>query len=827
MSTAYYSGSRAGIGRWIATTNHKDIGTLYLLFALAMFVVGVASALLLRAELFQPGLQFLSPERYAQLNTLHALVMVFGVALPALSGIANWQLPLMIGAPDTALPRLNNLAFWLLPFAFVLLLAPLFLPQSGGIPVTGWTLAPPLSLRGGAGTDSVILALQLVCVSGILGALNIIATALNMRAVGMTPTKMPFLVWTLLIAAVMLLLALPVLGGALTLLLADRHFGTQFFNAAGGGDPLLWRHLFWFFGQPAIHALVLVAAGIVATVLPAFARKPLFGYRSLVYAALALAPLAFLSWGSQLSGTGLSPAAAIVFMFAAMLLAVPAGVMVGCWIATLWRGALSFETPMLFGLASALMFTVAGLAGLMLAVTPAGFLYRNSSFFTAQLHTLLVGGVMCAVFAAVYFWLPKWTGRRCGERLGAAHFWFTIIGVGVAFFPQFLLGLGGMPRRAVDYALPFEALNSAASAGALVLALAQIPFFVAVWRAWRGGERVPEQVWDGAEGLEWTLPSPPPWRSFAAGPKARHTLARAPEETGRGTVVTGTQGGYHLPSPSRGPFVLALALFVLALSAVFAVNGFAAGRWTLLAGIVGAVISVRRWFTQVIRESEGGAYNRQVDRSFRWGLTWFIVADIMFFVVLFGALFYLRRFAVPWLGADEQLWPGFDATWPTAGPKGPTAIEPDTLPGPNQFSPLAAWGIPAFSTLALMSSSAAVTWAHRGMLRDDRARLVTGLFLAVALGMSFVALQAFDFMRAYFELGLTLSTGVYGATFFLLTGFHTLHAVLGVVLLVAILARVLRGHFRADRHFAFEAVAWFWHFVDVTWLFLFVLVYWF
>jgi cytochrome c oxidase subunit III len=287
------------------------------------------------------------------------------------------------------------------------------------------------------------------------------------------------------------------------------------------------------------------------------------------------------------------------------------------------------------------------------------------------------------------------------------------------------------------------------------------------------------------------------------------------------------EGSYYLPPPSRWPLITSAAMFVAALGAALAVNGVGAGRWFLVGGGAGVVAMIYRWFGQIIRESEGGAYNRQVDRSFRWGMAWFVFAEVMFFVVFFAALFYVRRFAVPWIGSDELSWPGYDTMWPTAGPKGPAPIEPGNIPGPNQFSPMAAWGIPALNTLILLSSAAAVTWAQWGMLRDDRARLTTGLFLAIALGVAFLALQSYTYAHAYTELGLTLRTGVYGATFFLLTGFHGLHAIIGTVMLIVILGRVLRGHFRPDSHFGFEAVAWYWHFVDVVWLFLFVFVYWF
>jgi cytochrome c oxidase subunit 3 len=287
-----------------------------------------------------------------------------------------------------------------------------------------------------------------------------------------------------------------------------------------------------------------------------------------------------------------------------------------------------------------------------------------------------------------------------------------------------------------------------------------------------------------------------------------------------------SNGNYYLPNPSPWPIITSAGLFLLALGGVLSMNGVGAGKWVLLAGVAVIVYMMIRWFGQVIGESEGGMYNKQVDVSFRWGMFWFIVSEVMFFAAFFGALFYVRQFAGPWLGETELLWPGFDYNWPSAGPKGPDAIAPDTMPGPNQFSPMGAWGIPALNTAILLLSGVTVTWAHWGLIKNNRAQLITGLFLTVALGVTFLSFQAYEYIHAYTQLGLTLKTGIFGATFFMLTGFHGLHVTMGTIMLIVILGRSIKGHFRPDRHFGFEAVAWYWHFVDVVWLFLFVFVYW-
>jgi cytochrome c oxidase subunit 3 len=283
---------------------------------------------------------------------------------------------------------------------------------------------------------------------------------------------------------------------------------------------------------------------------------------------------------------------------------------------------------------------------------------------------------------------------------------------------------------------------------------------------------------------------------------------------------------YYVPNPSPWPIITSFGLFALALGTVLLINKFAAGPWLMLTGAAVIIYMMVRWFGQVIGESEAGTYNPQVDRSFRWGMSWFIFSEVMFFAAFFGALLYVRQFSVPWIGDNDLLWPGFDAHWPTAGPKGPIGVEPDTLPGPNQFAPMGAWGIPAINTLILLTSGVTVTWAHWGLLKNNRAQLITGLFMTVALGISFLALQIFEYAHAYMELGLTLKTGVYGATFFMLTGFHGMHVTMGTIMLMVILGRSIAGHFRPESHFAFEAVAWYWHFVDVVWLFLFIFVYW-
>jgi len=522
MSTHHHAPT--GLSRWFLTTNHKDIGSMYLWFSFIMFLVGGLLAMGIRAELLQPGMQIFDPDKFNQLTTSHGLIMVFGAVMPAFVGLANWMIPLMIGAPDMALPRMNNWSFWILPFAFgILILSVLrsFFGDGAAAPNFGWTFYAPLSTTyGPASTDFFILSVHMMGISSIMGAINVVVTICNMRAPGMTLMKMPLFVWTWLITAFLLIAVMPVLAGVVTMMLTDRHFGTSFFDAAGGGDPVLFQHVFWFFGHPEVYIMILPAFGIVSAIIPTFARKKLFGYTSMVYATASIAILSFVVWAHHMFTTGMPLAGTLFFMYMTMLISVPTGVKVFNWVATMWRGAMTFEAPMKFSIAFVILFTIGGFSGLMLAMTPADFQYHDTYFVVAHFHYVLVTGAIFSIIAAAYYWLPKWTGVMYSEKWASFHFWNSLLSVNLLFFPMHFVGLAGMPRRYADYSVQFADWNFWISIGGFWFGLSQLIFLYIVVQACRKkGPKATDNVWEATEGLEWTIPSPAPYHTFTTPPK--------------------------------------------------------------------------------------------------------------------------------------------------------------------------------------------------------------------------------------------------------------------------------------------------------------------
>ncbi len=516
-----HHGPDKGLMRWVRTTNHKDIGTLYMWFSFLMLLTGGFLAMIIRAELWAPGLQVVDPQFFNSLTTMHGLIMVFGAIMPAFVGLANWQIPLMVGAPDMALPRLNNWSFWILPFAAMMLISTFFM--DGGAPASGWTMYAPLSTTYGTpSVDYMIFAIHLLGFSSIMGSINIIATILNMRAPTMRLMDMPLFVWTWLITAFLLIAVMPVLAGTVTMMLTDRNFGTSFFDAAGGGDPVMFQHIFWFFGHPEVYIMILPAFGVVSQIIPTFARKPLFGYSSMVYATASIAILSFLVWAHHMFLVGMPVAGQLYFMYATILISVPTGVKVFNWIATMWKGAMTFEVPMLWAISFVVLFTIGGLSGLMLGVVPADIQYHDTYFVVAHFHYVLVTGALWSIIAGVFYWFPKWTGRMYNETLAKIHFWWALVSVNVLFFPQHFLGLAGMPRRYADYSIQFTDMNALSSFGAFAFGASFILLtYIIIDGIVRGKKVNDPQVWgDHAKTLEWQVATPAPYHTYETPPSA-------------------------------------------------------------------------------------------------------------------------------------------------------------------------------------------------------------------------------------------------------------------------------------------------------------------
>jgi len=512
----------SAFARLLSTTDAKQIGLLYLVTAFGFFVVGGALALLMRAELARPGLQFLSAEQYNQLFTAHGTIMLLLFATPILFGFANYLVPLQIGAPDVAFPRLNATAYWLYLWGGLVTLGGFATPTGG--PAFGWTAYAPLNRAGyspGAGADLWILGLVLSGVGTILGAVNMITTILTLRAPGMTMFRMPIFTWNILVTGLMILLAFPILAAALLVLEADRQLGSHVYDPANGG-PLLWQHLFWFFGHPEVYIVALPFFGIITEIIPVFSRKPLFGYRGMIAATLGIAALSMTVWAHHMFVTGqvLLP----FFSFMTFLIAVPTGVKFFNWIGTMWRGRLTFETPMLFAIGFLVTFLLGGLTGVMLASPPLDFAVSDTYFVVAHLHYVLFGTIVFAVFAGVYFWFPKMTGRMLDERLGRVHFWLTFVGFHTTFLGQHWLGYRGMPRRYADYQGTdgFTTLNTVSTVGSFILGAAALTFGWNVWKSLRIGRLVDvDDPWGYGASLEWATSCPPPLRNFARVPRIR------------------------------------------------------------------------------------------------------------------------------------------------------------------------------------------------------------------------------------------------------------------------------------------------------------------
>ncbi|MDQ3136061.1 MAG: cytochrome c oxidase subunit I [Gemmatimonadota bacterium] len=586
-----------GLWSWLTTVDHKRIGILYGATAFFFFLVGGLEAILLRLQLGSANNTFLSPELYNQLFTMHGTTMIFLAIMPLSAMFFNFMIPLQIGARDVAFPRLNAFSYW------VFLLGGLFLNSSflfGAAPNQGWYGYANLTSRQyspGMNVDFWMLGLQILGVASLAAAVNFFVTILNMRAPGMKMMRMPMFTWMSFITQILLLLAFPVITVALILLMFDRFFGTHFFVPSGGGDPLLWQHLFWIFGHPEVYILVLPAFGIVSEILPVFSRKPLFGYAAMVFSGAFIAFLGFGVWSHHMFTTGMGPIADTFFALSTMLIAVPTGVKIFNWMGTIWGGSIQYRTPIYFALGFIAMFIIGGLSGVMHSSPPADLQQNDTYFVVAHFHYVLFGGSIFALTGGAYYWWPKMFGRMLNEGLGKVHFWLMLIGFNVTFFPMHILGLNGMPRRVYTYpeGLGFETLNQIETAGSLILGFSFLVFLVNIVLTWRGPRNAPADPWNGAT-LEWAIPSPPQEWNFAEIPTVhgRDPLWEMKREHG-GQVpeparVSGQ--GIHLPNPSYWPLVSAIGLTVLMVGLM---AGSLVGPWGVVAGLSVLFIGVFNW----------------------------------------------------------------------------------------------------------------------------------------------------------------------------------------------------------------------------------------
>ena len=777
---------------WLTTVDHKRIGLLYLGSAIVFLLVGGLEALLIRVQLLRPNLAVVDADTYNALFTMHGTTMIFLAVMPLSNAFFNYMVPLMIGARDVAFPRLNALSYW------IFLTGALVLNTSwvvGTPPDAGWFGYANLTSRqfsAGPNVDFWLLSLQVLGVSSVMAAVNFIVTILNMRAPGMTLMRMPVFVWMTLVTQFLIVLAFPSITVGLIFLMFDRFFGTHFYDVAAGGDLHLWQHLFWIFGHPEVYILILPAFGIVSEVLPTFSRKPLFGAPVVIYSGVLIGFFGFGVWSHHMFAAGMGPVADAAFAIATMLIAIPTGVKIFNWLATMWGGHL--HTTVAFHYAAGLiaLFTIGGLSGIMHASPPVDLQQHDTYFVVAHMHYVMIGGSLFGLFAGLYYWWPKMTGRLLDERWGRLQFWLMFAGFNIAFFPQHFLGALGMPRRIYTYnaGSGWALWNFVSTVGAFGIGLSVLVFLVMVARALRAPATAPADPWDGRT-LEWRTASPPPVHNFDAIPPvySRDTFWREKYGDRHGKKPPPRPDpinahGIHLPSPSFWPLVVALGIGVAAAGALAHVAVAVLGIVITFVGAFAFALEHHRNPAHAHQDGNLGVDHRKV-------ALWVFLGSECFF---FGTLI---------------------ATY--------MAYRGRSVVGPY---PEAILNIPltTLSTFDLLMSSLLMVLALAAVQRGDRRRSTLWLAGTVLFGLIFLGFQVYEFTHFVHE-GLTLQTNLFGSTFFVLTGFHGAHVTIGVAWLTALLVLDVRGRLTVADAPKVEIAGLYWHFVDVVWIAIFTLVY--
>ena len=777
---------------WLTTVDHKRIGILYGVSAFVFFLIGGIEALIIRLQLVRPHNTLVDAPTYNALFTMHGTTMIFLAIMPLNAAFFNYMIPLMIGARDVAFPRLNALSYW------IFLAGGLFLNLSwlvGTPPDGGWFGYANLTTRQfspGLSIDFWMLSLQVLGVSSVIAAINFIVTVLNMRAPGMTLMRMPLFVWMTLVVQFLIVLAFPPVTVGLIFLMFDRFFGTHFFDVAAGGDLHLWQHLFWIFGHPEVYILILPAFGIVSEVLPTFSRKPLFGAPVMIYSGILIGFFGFGVWSHHMFAAGMGPVADAAFSIASMLIAIPTGVKIFNWLATMWNGTLRPTVAFHFAAGLVALFTIGGLSGIMHASPPVDLQQTDSYFVVAHLHYVLIGGSLFGILAGASYWWPKMTGRMLDERLGRSAFWSIFAGFNLTFFPQHYLGAIGMPRRIYTYSADtgWGFWNLVSTVGAFGIALGVLLFAVNAVRSLRSGAPATGDPWDGRT-LEWRTSSPPPPHDFDEVPPVygRDSFWREKHGDAQGRKPTPLPRvpeahGIHLPGPSHWPIVIALGIGLVAVGALTSVALVLAGAAVMLVGA----------FAFALEHHANPAHAHQV-----------------------GGLGIDHRKLAMWtfLGSECFFFGTLIATY--------MAYKGRSVVGPYPHEIL---NIPVttLSTFDLLMSSLLMVLALAAAQRGDRRQSRLWLGGTALFGLIFLGFQAYEF-TAFVHEGLTLQTNLFGSTFFVLTGFHGGHVTLGVIWLLTLLVLDLRGRLHVHDAIKVEVAGLYWHFVDIVWIVIFTLVY--